>query len=76
MLCYEKYRRISITTAAMPGDTKSTSNWGEKNMLTMIALMLVMMVSGGVSFGLIAYSAYETSELDRNLSLAGALRAA
>lgn len=38
-------------------------------MLVMIALTLVVMVSGGTCCGLIAYSAYQACELDRNLSL-------
>jgi Tfp pilus assembly protein PilE len=41
--------------------------------MMLIGLMMVVAINGGLYLGAIAYSAYTTEELDRNLTLASRL---
>lgn len=42
-------------------------------MLMMGALMMIMMLSGGLYLGVIAHSALQSYQMNRNLTLVGAL---
>lgn len=41
--------------------------------MMVVSLMLVMAINGGLYLGAIAYSTYETRQMDRNLTLVGQL---
>jgi hypothetical protein len=52
--------------------TKQNSSVGANEMMV-IGLMLVMAINAGLYLGTIAYSTYETRQMDRGLTLVGQL---